>query len=171
MSIILPGTLNVQTIQGRRGSFNVAKLATSIGVFDVKNPVLMKFAPGEYSGNFVIEQIKVKAYEWNGGATSYIDAALDWAELEIFANECGFTREEAEEAQQPEFNPYPENGIIIPEYAQTIEDVAAMIGRNWEIVQLGEYVLSDRELLGEARNLLREAGYRFQPQNQSWHLQ
>ncbi|HFB2471998.1 DUF3275 family protein [Neisseria gonorrhoeae] len=78
MSINLSGTLTVQVIQGRRGPFKTAKLATSIGTFDVKNPILKQFEPGEYQGNFIIEQLKVKAYEWGGGATSYLDAALDW---------------------------------------------------------------------------------------------
>mgnify|MGYP001741097118 CR=1 FL=1 len=81
MSINIPGTLTVQIIQGRRGPFKTAKLATSIGTFDVKNPVLKQFEPGEYQGNFIIEQLKVKAYEWGGGATSYLDAALQMNNL------------------------------------------------------------------------------------------
>ncbi|EMT2749744.1 DUF3275 family protein, partial [Neisseria gonorrhoeae] len=48
MSINLSGTLTVQVIQGRRGPFKTAKLATSIGTFDVKKPILKQFEPGEY---------------------------------------------------------------------------------------------------------------------------
>ncbi|ENV5286253.1 DUF3275 family protein, partial [Neisseria gonorrhoeae] len=45
MSINLSGTLTVQVIQGRRGPFKTAKLATSIGTFDVKKPILKQFEP------------------------------------------------------------------------------------------------------------------------------
>lgn len=168
MSISLPGTLTVQAIQGRRGIFHVAQLFTSIGEFNLKNPVLMQFAPGEYPGNFILEQIKVKAYEWKGGATSYIDATLDWAALELFAKEVGCV----DEAGQGTFDPNPgENGIVIPDCAQTIEHIALMINHHCRTVNLGEYILSDREVLGSARDLLREAGYVFQPQAQAWLLQ
>ena len=44
MSINLSGTLTVQVIQGRRGPFKTAKLATSIGTFDVKNPILKQIS-------------------------------------------------------------------------------------------------------------------------------
>lgn len=165
MSITLHGTLNVQTIQGRRGPFNVTKLSTSIGIFEVKNPVLMQFAPSDYQGNFILEQIKVKAYEWAGGATPYIDAALDWAALEQFARECGFGLEEEAYSDNPVpiFDTYPEEGIEIPKFAQTVQQVEAMIGNGQQEICLGEYMLSDREALATARNLMMEAGYRFQP--------
>ena len=54
MSINLSGTLTVQVIEGKRGPFKTAKLSTSIGTFDVKNPTLKLFDPGEYQGNFII---------------------------------------------------------------------------------------------------------------------
>lgn len=173
MSITLPGMLTVQTIQGRRGPFNVAKLATSIGIFEVKNPVLMQFAPGDYQGNFILEQIKVKAYEWAGGATSYIDAALDWAALEQFARECGFGLEEETYSDNSvsSFETYPEDGIEIPKFAQTVQQVEAMIGNGQQEICLGEYMLSDRDALTTARNLMMEAGYRFQPHAHAWRLQ
>lgn len=172
MSINLPGTLTVQIIQGRRGPFKTAKLATSIGTFDVKNPVLKQFEPGEYQGDFIIEQLKVKAYEWGGGATSYIDAALDWQHLADFAQECGFA-DETEYPQEPAgtFVPVSENGIQLPEYAETLAQVGEMIAHNWEYISLGEYILSDRVELNNARTMMKEAGYSYHPQSQTWHLQ
>ena len=171
MSITLPGMLTVQTIQGRRGSFNVAKLATSIGIFEVKNPVLMQFAPGEYQGNFILEQIKVKAYEWSGGITSYIDAALDWAALEQFAQECGFGMEHEEYFYDPSVPDTTQQAEEIPEFAETVEHVQSMIGNGWSEIYLGEYILSDREILANARSIMKEAGYSYSPQHQVWQLQ
>ena len=172
MSINLSGTLTVQIIQGRRGPFKTAKLATSIGTFDVKNPVLKQFEPGEYQGNFIIEQLKVKAYEWGGGATSYMDAALDWQHLAAFAQECGFADGDySGDAPPAPFNPTPENGIRLPEYAETADQVGEMIAQNWEHISLGEYILSDRDELNIARSMMKEAGYSYRPQSQTWSLQ
>ena len=172
MSINLSGTLTVQVIEGKRGPFKTAKLSTSIGTFDVKNPTLKLFDPGEYQGNFIIEQLKVKAYEWGGGATSYIDAALDWQHLADFAQECGFA-DEAEYPQEPAgtFVPVSENGIYLPEYAENADQVGEMIAQNWEHISLGEYILSDRDELNIARSMMKEAGYSYRPQSQTWCLQ
>ena len=171
MSINLSGTLTVQVIQGRRGPFKTAKLATSIGTFDVKNPVLKQFEPGEYQGNFIIEQLKVKAYEWGGGATSYLDAALDWQHLAEFAQEFSSESDYPQEDPSDPFDPIPENGIRLPEYAETADQVGEMIAQNWEHISLGEYILSDRDELNIARSMMKEAGYSYQPQSQTWCLQ
>lgn len=173
MSISLPGTLTVQIIEGKRGPFKTAKLATSIGTFDVKNPTLKLFEPGEYQGCFIIEQVKVKAYEWGGGATSYLDAALDWQHLAAFAQECGFADESDYPQDNPDapFDPIPENGIRLPEYAETVDQVGEMIAQNWEHISLGEYILSDRDELNIARSMMKEAGYSYRPQSQTWCLQ
>lgn len=169
MSINLPGTLTVQVIEGKRGPFKTAKLSTSIGTFDVKNPTLKLFDPGEYQGNFIIEQVKVKAYEWGGGATSYLDAALDWQHLAEFAQEFGFSDDQSNYAST--FDPVSENGIRLPEYAETADQVGEMIAQNWEHISLGEYILSDRDELNIARSMMKEAGYSYRPQSQTWSLQ
>ena len=171
MSINLSGTLTVQIIQGRRGPFKTAKLATSIGTFDVKNPVLKQFEPGEYQGNFIIEQLKVKAYEWGGGATSYLDAALDWQHLAEFAQEFSSESDSPQDDPSDPFDPIPENGIRLPEYAETADQVGEMIAQNWEHISLGEYILSDRDELNIARSMMKEAGYSYRPQSQTWSLQ
>lgn len=180
MSINLSGTLTVQIIQGRRGPFKTAKLATSIGTFDVKNPVLKQFEPGEYQGNFIIEQLKVKAYEWGGGATSYIDAALDWQHLADFAQECGLSDKADEQSSQAStgdpvtergtFDPASENGIEFPEFAETLNQVEQMIENKCSHISFGEYILADREELKCAVELVREAGYSYSPREKRWHV-
>ena len=65
--IQIPGTLTVKTINGRHGDFNVAKLATSIGEFTIKDAILDQYHAGRYEGNFVIEQIKPSYYSTAGG--------------------------------------------------------------------------------------------------------
>ncbi|HFC2997125.1 TPA: DUF3275 family protein [Neisseria gonorrhoeae] len=171
MSINLSGTLTVQVIQGRRGPFKTAKLATSIGTFDVKNPILKQFEPGEYQGNFIIEQLKVKAYEWGGGATSYLDAALDWQHLAEFAQEFSSESDSPQDDPSDPFDPVPENGIRLPEYAETADQVGEMIAQNREHISLGEYILSDRDELNIARSMMKEAGYSYRSQSQTWCLQ
>ena len=151
MSINIPGTLTVQIIQGRRGPFKTAKLATSIGTFDVKNPVLKQFEPGEYQGNFIIEQLKVKAYEWGGGATSY-----------------GFSDEQSNHAST--FDPVSENGIELPEFAESVEQVEQMIEDRWSHIRFGEYILADREDLRNVVSIVREAGYSYDPREKTWYI-
>lgn len=65
--INITGTLNVRTISGRHGDFNVAKLSTSIGEFTIKDAVLDQYEAGRYDGNFVVEQIKPSYYSTAGG--------------------------------------------------------------------------------------------------------
>lgn len=64
---IFDGTLRVETINGRRGPFNVGKLITDIGEFKVKDKALDQFEPGEYTGNFLVEAIYTASNPWRGG--------------------------------------------------------------------------------------------------------
>lgn len=171
MSMTIQGTLTVQVIQGRRGPFKTAKLATSIGTFDVKNPILKQFEPGNYEGNFILNQLKVKTFEWGGGATSYIDAALDWQHLADFAQECGLS-DEAEEQSSPAstVDPVSENGIEFPKFAESLDQVEHMIENKCSHISFGEYILADREELKCAVELVREAGYSYSPREKRWYV-
>lgn len=64
---ILPGTLLVEEINGRRGTFCVGTLQTSIGDFKVKDAALDQFKSGLYEGSFTIEKIYTKGVPWRGG--------------------------------------------------------------------------------------------------------
>ena len=70
------GTLQVETIRGRRGPFNVGKLITDIGEFKVKDKELDQFEPGDYSGNFQVERIYTASNPWRGGFFTEIIAKI-----------------------------------------------------------------------------------------------
>lgn len=61
------GTLIVEQIRGRHGPFCVGLLQTSIGQFKVKDKELDQFEPGNYRGQFLVEEIFTKAVPWRGG--------------------------------------------------------------------------------------------------------
>lgn len=73
---ILPGTLIVEEIQGRKGLFCVGTLKTSIGDFKVKDSALDQFAVGAYTGSFTIEKIFTKGVPWRGGFFTEIIAQI-----------------------------------------------------------------------------------------------
>ncbi len=56
--ISVPGKINIRSIPGRYGSFNVGTLEGSIGSFTVKDSSIEGFEQGVYEGDFVIEKIK-----------------------------------------------------------------------------------------------------------------
>jgi hypothetical protein len=75
--IIVTGQLTLRTIRGRNGPFNVARLATPIGEFVVKDAELEQYPEGKYDGQFVIRYIYPKAYPTGGGMRFEIRANLD----------------------------------------------------------------------------------------------
>jgi hypothetical protein len=73
---VFDGTLRVETINGRRGPFNVGTLTTTIGVFKVKDKELDQFDPGDYIGNFQVEKIFTASNPWRGGYFTEIVAQI-----------------------------------------------------------------------------------------------
>jgi len=65
--ITLSGQLAIRSVIGRNGAFNVAKLATTIGEFSIKDAVLDQYEEGKYQGDFVINQIKPSWYTTRSG--------------------------------------------------------------------------------------------------------
>ncbi|MFP4898524.1 DUF3275 family protein [Paraburkholderia sp. BR14261] len=78
--ISLSGTLDVRTIKGSNGPFQVGELTTSVGEFKVK--VLEQFEPGAYTGTFLIDKIYPHSYVWYGKVTVEIRARLADAQLD-----------------------------------------------------------------------------------------
>lgn len=64
--IKIPGRLAVRTIHGRNGPFNVGRLATSIGEFVIKDPQLDQFQEGQFSGEFLLLEIRPASYVASG---------------------------------------------------------------------------------------------------------
>ncbi len=70
------GTLIVEQIRGRHGPFCVGLLQTSIGQFKVKDKELDQFEPGNYRGQFLVEEIFTKAVPWRGGTFTELLAKI-----------------------------------------------------------------------------------------------
>ncbi len=67
--IRLDGQLVIKSIPGRYGTFNVARLLTSIGEFAVKDSMLEQYTEGKYEGSFVIAHIGPSSYSTGSGRT------------------------------------------------------------------------------------------------------
>lgn len=74
--ISIEGVINVRSIQGRFGSFNVATLSCSLGKFSVKDASIEQFETGRYSGVFVIEKIYPHSYFADGRLVVEVRATL-----------------------------------------------------------------------------------------------
>lgn len=67
--IRVDGQLVIKSIPGRYGTFNVARLLTSIGEFAVKDSMLEQYTEGKYEGSFVIAHIGPSSYSTSSGRT------------------------------------------------------------------------------------------------------
>lgn len=65
--IQIQGTLNIKTIGGRNGDFNVGTLTTDIGEFSVKSAELDQYDQGSYDGTFGIGHIGLGYFNWGEG--------------------------------------------------------------------------------------------------------
>lgn len=74
--IKIPGILEVKTIRGGNGDFNVGELQTAIGEFKIKDKILEQFQSGSYPGEFLISKIYPHSYTWYGKITIEIRASL-----------------------------------------------------------------------------------------------
>jgi hypothetical protein len=104
--IIVPGQLTLRTIKGRNGPFNVARLATPIGEFVVKDAELEQYPEGKYDGEFVIRYIFPKAYPAGGGMRFEIRANLDGMTLSGLDK---LSRDEARKFGAQEIDPLDED--------------------------------------------------------------
>ena len=55
--MFLKGSIEIKTISGRRGAFNVGLITTPIGTFEAKSALLDAFDAGRYDGHFDVAQI------------------------------------------------------------------------------------------------------------------
>lgn len=75
--ISLPGTLVISQKQGKYGTFNKAKLVTSIGDFTIKDKRVEQYEEGKYEGTFIILEIKPYSYLYQNRAVYEIQARLN----------------------------------------------------------------------------------------------
>ena len=150
MSFSLSGTLNVIERNGRNGPFTVAELNTDVGVFKIKHRVLEQFDQGAYSGVFIVTRIYNQSNFSKGQIWVSLCADLDWDALQIMA--------QSEQVQVS-------TSMAVADMAtlqRLLADHAAYVKLDASI--------EDRTLFRQLRDTLKEAGYRFDGNNQSWFL-
>ncbi|CAB3648198.1 DUF3275 family protein [Achromobacter pestifer] len=103
--IAVPGQLTLRTIRGRNGPFTVGRLATHLGVFEVKDPELEQYPEGKYDGEFIIRYIFPKSYPVGGGMRFEIRASLDGMTLSGIDK---LSRDEARSFAVPDVDPLDE---------------------------------------------------------------
>ncbi len=181
------GTLLVEEIHGRRGTFSVGTLQTSIGDFKVKDQALDQFKAGVYRGQFIVERIYTKGVPWRGGFFTELIAKI---------SQDGFLIDSETDAGedplpvQAEPDPVDESTPAAPvttsvesqpvarqrRTAPAQEDSEKLFG-----LELNELFQSlapqikldptvDRETFRRQRDRLKDAGYRFDSATQTWIL-
>ena len=156
--INLAGTITVKTINGRNGNFNVGRLITEIGEFNVKEGI-EEFDPGQYAGQFSIGRIYPASYAFAGRVNVEIRATVTSIALTDID-----TRSEPEETTVTE--PEPEDA-----QADVPNEDQALFGDSWPLgdaVRLEPTV--DRPVLRRQASRLKELGYRFAPVGRLWKL-
>lgn len=182
--ISLSGTLDVRTIKGSNGPFQVGELTTSVGEFKVKDKVLEQFEPGAYTGTFLIDKIYPHSYVWYGKVTVEIRARLADVQLD---NDEPFS----ETGQVPaSTEPDPADEERVPDtVAKPRADEAAVTAQagseSGELylpdlfgTELADAIVAgdpvkldptvDRGVFRQQRDQLRAFGYAFQASTQTW---
>ncbi|MHB0818450.1 DUF3275 family protein [Stutzerimonas stutzeri] len=115
--IRIDGQLVIKSIPGRFGTFNVARLLTSIGEFSVKDPMLEQYTEGKYEGSFVVAHIGPSSYSTGSGRTVIeVRAKLDSMTL----NEMDtLSQDDTERLEQKEPDPLDEERSSSPPAAST----------------------------------------------------
>lgn len=182
------GTLVVKSVTGSKGTFNVADLETSIGVFKVRSNALEQFDEGAYKGSFCIGKIYIHAYPWRGMLMTEMRA--DIAQLDtFFSNQAEEKKEQAANIALSEMEeasitsphkpiaPIQKTEAILtsaPIHAaptSVANEVDGLEGIHQAIKQNTDVKLdpmSNRNIFREARDLLKAAGYKFEVKQQIW---
>lgn len=176
--ISVPGKINIRTIAGRLGAFNVGTLDCSIGSFTVKDPTIDEFEEGIYEGDFVIERIKPNSYFSGGRMVVEVRATL--SAIMISKNAIPAPAEHESLEQDPLLEdcnnnpPMPENPAPIPFEIDSKGEVeeAALINLFGAIWPLGSVVKLDpvvgRVLLRKQIDYLKQSGYKYDVSNTLW---
>ena len=182
--ISLSGTLDVRTIKGSNGPFQVGELTTSVGEFKVKDKVLEQFEPGAYTGTFLIDKIYPHSYVWYGKVTVEIRARLADVQLD---NDEPFS-ETGREFASTEPDPVDEERTPVttaatradetPVSAQTGGDSGELYLPDLFGIELADAIVAgepvkldptvDRGIFRQQRDQLRAFGYAFQASSQTW---
>ncbi|HHC72953.1 MAG TPA: DUF3275 family protein [Thiotrichales bacterium] len=173
----ISGTLNIRTIHGRNGPFNVGRLVTEIGEFSVKDTLLDQYEEGKYEGDFGISRIYPSYYLAGGRLVVEVRATLETLALagidELDEDEEPVEPDPIEEPVSP-VAPPPQPAPVADEPVEGEEGDdedpdARLFGSLWPIgerVKLDPTV--DRALFRRQKDRLKALGYQFKPLGQFW---
>lgn len=174
--IKLSGVLTIRTINGRKGVFNVGRLATDIGEFAVKETLLEQYEEGHYEGDFGITRIYPSQYSVGSRVVTEIRAVLATMAL------ANIDDLDHEEAHSPDSEPDPVDEPVstLPsaQAEPVIGDGEAIAGEEDDVVLFGDLwplgtevkldPTVDRMQFRQQRDRLKALGYRFQALGQVW---
>ena len=187
--IKISGALNIRTIHGRNGDFNVGRLITEIGEFAVKDALIEEYEEGRYEGDFGITGIYPAHYIAGGRLVVEIRARLETISLSGIDD---LTPEDAAAAVEPD--PIDEEAKAAPPASPDTQaqpepiasaestptalepedpeaDLKQLFGELWPIgarVKLDPTV--GRALFRRQKDTLKQMGYRFAAVGQYWEL-
>ena len=179
--ISVPGKINIRSVPGRFGSFNVGTLDCSLGSFTVKDATIEEFEEGVYEGDFVIEKIKPNSYFSGGRMVIEIRAALSAIMIARHALPTPAQQESLE--QDPLVEDFNTNSamadsqspIAIPFEVNANRDVdddktlTKLFGALWPV---GSVVKLDptvgRAVLRQQCDHLKQSGYKYDAPNLTW---
>ncbi|CAD5366586.1 conserved hypothetical protein [Rubrivivax sp. A210] len=189
MSIFVRGTITIQRKTGARGAFSIGDLATEIGEFEVKDPLIEEFEPGKYTGAFLIKWIAPDSFTWRGRVFVKNRATLEEILIDV-ADEGADAPSTPPEPDPLDHAPEPAKpaGMPVPEI------VPELVGGNGrgdqsqaasaDLVLFGEELIGlvqslapikldptvDRQRFREQRDRLKELGYAFDAKAQTWSI-
>lgn len=190
------GTLTVKSITGRNGAFSVGKLVTPEGEFSVKDTILDQYPEGKYEGEFLISRIFPYSYIMRGTAMVEVRVILD----QILISDAEETPQPPEQAVADPLDESGAPDAKAKPTEQCVVEAAAEERSQENLGELAEMEISEenrkdyslfgpdlyQELILELgvkldptvdrvrfraqRDRLKELGYSFDAQSQTWLL-
>ncbi len=173
MSVQLNGILSIKAVSGRSGNFCVGELATDIGSFKIKDAILDQYQPGDYEGNFIVDEIFPSSYTWRGKVWVEVRARLSSIHVDAEPEKPDTeTLPESAEPDPADEPPHTEVTLgteslptLSPDGGLFDAEMQAMIDAG-QPVKLDPTV--DRNHFREQRDALKAMGYRFDSKGQLW---
>ncbi|WP_369177962.1 DUF3275 family protein [Candidatus Thiodubiliella endoseptemdiera] len=168
------GTLVVRKIFGKYGEFAIGSIQTPIGDFSVKQAELDEYEEGTYEGRFVISRIQTVSGGFGTNklileSRATLDAIhideIDEAPVEIVTEADPITEDSNIDFDQVEASTK----------SNTNEDLHNLFNeREIATIGQGEKVTldptNDRGILRQQQNYLKSNSWKFNMQEQAWHL-
>ncbi len=181
MSVRVHGTLTVKEIKGAKGRFCVGDLATDLGDFKVKEPILDQFEEGRYEGEFLIERLYLSSYVWRGRSATDIRAVVseifldtvDEGRIDDAPSEPDPISTDVATGKRVDAEPVAATQVDTTPQDPAIAELAGVFGAEIApLVLAGKEVkldpTIDRAQFRIQRDKLKECGYRFDAKTQAW---